>query len=238
MSIFGNTKRTVGRLIVGLASVAALTTGIVGCDSDDAQIIGGTIAVVAGVHAIDSALDRRCYGGYRTVCRSTRDRWGRIHRDCDQVWDTCARRYAGAIALATDSVLASVVLAEKYQLPQDSAERLNQLLGQVALGDQSAFQALGLSNDELKRISHYQIPTDVALDQIGASLAVSRETARGLVEKLMEETKQQMADVSSPAWTACMAGGKWKTDANGGTCKSTSWTGCSPETGAAMCAGL
>ncbi len=62
--------------------------------------------------------------------------------------------------------------------------------------------------------------------------------ARGLVEKLMAETKLQMADVNSPAWVACMSPGKWKTDANGGTCKSTAWTGCSPETGASVCGAL
>lgn len=247
-----NTKRTNGslessikssakRFLLGFAAIATLGTGVVACDSDDARIIGGTIAVVAGVHAIDSALDRRCHGGYRTVCRSTRDRWGRIHRDCDQVWDSCARRYSGDFTLSADSALAldqTANLAAKYELPLEAAERLSDLLGKVALGEASAFVALGLSNGELNRIAKYKMPTDGALDQIGSSLTISREMARDLVGKLMNETKQQMADVTSPAWGACMATGKWKTDANGGTCKSTAWTGCSPETGASVCAAL
>ncbi|MDZ4083786.1 MAG: hypothetical protein U1E10_12665 [Bdellovibrionales bacterium] len=223
------------RFFLGLAAIATLATGVVACDSDDARIIGGTIAVVAGVHAIDSAIDRRCHGGYRTVCRSTRDRWGRIHRDCDQVWDSCSRRYSGDFALAGDSALN---LAEKYALPMEAAGRLSDLLGQVALGEASAFAALGLSDDELNRIAKYKMPSDGALEQIGTTLAISPDMACGLVEKLMAETKQQMADVTSPAWAACMASGKWKTDANGGTCKSTAWTGCSPEMGASVCASI
>jgi hypothetical protein len=229
------------RFFLGVAAIATLGMGVVGCDSDDARIIGGTIAVVAGVHAIDSAFDRRCHGGYRTVCRSTRDRWGRIHRDCDQVWDSCARRYSNDFTLSADSSLAldqSATLAAKYELPLEAAGRLSDLLGKVAIGEASAFEALGLSNDELGRMAKYKMPTDGALDQIGSALAISREMARGLVEKLMAETKQQMADVNSPAWAACIAPGKWKTDANGGTCKSTAWTGCSPETGASVCAAL
>jgi hypothetical protein len=234
-------KASAKRFLLGVAAIATLGTGVVACDSDDARIIGGTIAVVAGVHAIDSARDRRCHGDYRTVCRSTRDRWGRIHRDCDQVWDSCARRYSSDFTLAADSSLAldqSATLAAKYELPLEAAGRLSDLLGKVAMGEASAFEALGLSNDELGRMARYKMPTDGALDQIGSSLAISREMARGLVEKLMAETKLQMADVTSPAWVACMAPGKWKTDANGGTCKSPSWNGCSPETGASVCAAL
>lgn len=233
------------RIFIGMAAIATLATGVVACDSDDARIIGGTIAVVAGVHAIDSALDRRCHSGYRTVCRSTRDRWGRVHHDCDRVWDSCARRYSSEFTLAADSALANELqynmaanLAEKYELPLAAAGRLSELLSQVASGEESAFTALGLSNSELNRIAKYKMPTDGALEQIGSSLTISREMARDLVEKLMNETKRQMADVNSPAWAACMDSGKWKTNANGGTCKSIDWPGCSPEMGASVCSAV
>jgi hypothetical protein len=97
---------------------------------------------------------------------------------------------------------------------------------------------MGLSNDEMTRVARYKMPTDAALDQIGSTLALTREMSRGLVQQLMDETRAQMADVTSAAWTNCQSTGKWKTDANGGTCKSTSWSGCSPETGASICASV
>lgn len=228
----------VGKVGVALAMAASVVMGTTACDSDDARVIGGTIAIVAGAIAIDSATDR-CHGGYRTVCRSTRDRWGRVHRDCDQVWDSCARRYDAGIALDVNSPLYQDVavsqLAEKYALPVESAARLNDLLQQAAKGEASAMEALGLQGDDLKRVARYQLPSKEALEKVAAVLAISRSMAEDLVNKIMNETKLQMADVTSPTWTACMKSGKWKTDANGGTCKSTSWMGCSPETGASVC---
>lgn len=227
-----------GQMGITLAMAASVVMGTTACDSDDARVIGGTIAIVAGAIAIDSVTDR-CHGGYRTVCRSTRDRWGRVHRDCDQVWDSCARRYDAGLALDVNSLLHQDVavsqLAEKYALPMESAARLNDLLVQASKGEASAMEALGLQGEDLKRVARYQLPSKEALEKVAAVLAISRSMAEDLVNKIMAETKIQMADVTSPAWKACMKSGKWKTDANGGTCKSTTWSGCSPETGASVC---
>ncbi|CAN5641357.1 hypothetical protein BH10BDE1_BH10BDE1_11480 [soil metagenome] len=236
-----------GKALAGFAALLMITTGTVGCNSEDAAVIGGTIAIVAGVIAIDGATDHhpRCEAGYREVCRSIRDRFGRMQTSCSREWDSCARRLASGftpeagspLALSSSGTKANDI-AFKYNLPLQSAERLTAILQDAAAGNSSALVDMGLSNDEMTRVARYTMPTDAALDQIAAKLAMTREMSRGLVQQLMNETRAQMADISSPAWTACQATGKWKTDANGGTCKSTSWSGCAPETGASICASV
>ncbi len=237
------------RALIGTLAFLTIATGTVACNSDDIAVIGGTIAIVAGAIAIDDALDRgssrRCEGGYRNECRSIHDRWGRLHRDCNRVWDSCARRFSGDFSLDASSPLALSVpetdvskLAMKYNIPLESAERLTSVLKSAAAGDSAPLIAMGLSKDEMNRVAKYLLPSDAALDQIGTSLAMSRTMSRGLVQQLMDETRVQMSDVNSAAWTACQKTGKWKTDANGGTCKSTEWSGCSPRTGASMCAAV
>jgi hypothetical protein len=129
-------------------------------------------------------------------------------------------------------------VAAKYSLPLESATRLTDVLREGAAGNKSVLAEMGLSNDELTRVARYTMPTDAALDMVGAKLAMSREMSRSLVQQLMDETRAQMADINSAAWTNCQSTGKWKTDANGGTCKSTGWAGCSPETGASICASV
>lgn len=237
------------RSLVTLFALTATVVSTTACNSDDARLVGGTIAIVAGAIAIDRALDDgrpTCRGAYVPQCREIRDRWGRLHRSCSgRVWDPCASRYTEGFTPAAGSALALSApsaavndIAGKYGLPLESAERLTGVLQSAAGGDVQALSAIGLSSEEMLRVASYKLPSNQALDRIAQTLALSHEMAKGLVQQLMDETRAQMADISSPAWTACQATGKWKTDANGGTCKSTSWTGCSPETGASMCAAL
>lgn len=239
------------KALAGVAAFCAIATGTVGCNGDDFAVVGGAIAIVAGAIAIDDALDHggyaQCHGGYRDQCESIYDRWGRLHTDCSRrVWDNCASRYSSnTFKLSSTSPLAMSVastgvskMAKKYNLPLESAEKLNAVLQHAASGKSEALTALGLSNAELARVASYQMPSDAALDQIASSLALSREMSRVLVQQLVDETRAQMADIASPVWVACQSTGKWKTDANGATCKSTSWSGCSPATGASMCAAL
>ena len=243
------------KALASIGVLCAIATGTTACNSEDAAVIGGTIAIVAGAIAIDGAIDRdrdhgyrpQCHGGYRTQCQAIYDRFGRLQTDCNhQVWDSCASRYStDTFKLSSSSPLAMSVaetnvskMAKKYNLPLESAAKLNSVLQNAASGKRDALSSMGLSGSELANIASYQLPSDSALDQVGATLALSREMARGLVQQLMTETRAQMADITSPAWVACQTTGKWKTDANGATCKSTAWQGCSPATGASMCAAL
>lgn len=233
------------RSMITLFALSATVLGTTACESDDARVIGGTIAIVAGAIAIDRALDDdrpRCRGGYVPQCREIRDRWGRLHRSCSgRVWDRCATRYTEGFTPAPGSALAASPandLAGKYGLPLESAERLTKALHSAAGGDVQALSAMGLSGEEMQRLASYELPSNQAIDKMAEALALSSSMTKTLVQQLMDETRAQMADVSSPAWTACQATGQWKTNANGGTCKSTSWTGCSPETGASICAAL
>ena len=186
--------------IAGLAAILSMTAGLTACDGNDAAIIGGTIAVIAGA---SGAFDDDNIGHDDRDHRDRRDR--RDHRgDRDDRRDGRGRggrgdhRFAGSFELS----------------------------------------AAGLSGEEMNRLATYRMPSAAAIEQLGAKLELSRSATEAFVGKLMEETKAQMADINSPAWVACQSAGQWKTNANGGTCKSTEWSGCSPETGASFCAAL
>ena len=245
------------RALVTVGALFSIATGTVACNSDDAAVLG-TIAVVAGAVAIGSSLDgdrdRDRDRDRHDRDRRDRDRRDRDHRPGGPGWGPGhgpghgpgrPGRFAVGFELASTSPLAlstssSAVneVAAKYSLPLESAERLTAILQDGAAGKTTPLRALGLNNNEVTRVARYQMPSESALDAIAAKLAMSRTMARGLVQDLMDDTRAQMADSSSPAWTACQATGKWKTDANGGTCKSAAWTGCSVETGASMCASV
>lgn len=250
------TKRNqyVAKAVVGTAAMLAMATSLVACDANDAAIIGGTIAIVAG--ATGSLDDGDTNDHHHRDRDRDRDRWDR-DRDHRGGWDRGGgwdrdhrgpgRRWSGEFELKADSPLAlsaarsatpANAVAAKYGIPLESAARATKLLQRAAAGDKTALTSMGLSNDAINRVARYKMPADGDLDQIGSKLAMSRTMAREFVQNLMADTKAQMANVNSPAWRACMKTGKWKTDANGGTCKSVDWAGCSPDQGASMCASL
>lgn len=242
------------KTLAGVAAIFSVAATLTACDSNDAAIIGGTIAIVAGAsgafddgnigsdhrdHRDDHRDDRDHRGG-----RDDRyDRGGRGGGWGDGRGHGPGRGYAGSFELSASSPLAASAtpanaVAAKYGLPLQSAAIFTKMVSDAKVGNTAALSAAGLSNDEMNRIASYKMPTNAALDQLGSKLALSRTMTAEFVGKLMQETKAQMADVNSPAWVACQRSGQWKTNANGGTCKSTEWAGCSPDTGASFCAAL
>lgn len=122
-------------------------------------------------------------------------------------------------------------IAAKYSLPLESAEKLN------ALVSQSDYMAsLGFSDDDVDRIVGFQMPSHDAIEKVGRALALSNSAAADFLGALISESRTQFSDVESPVWQRCVSSGRWETNANGGVCKSVDWKGCSPQTGASVCA--
>lgn len=252
MFVSKQARKQTAKAVVGVTAMLAMATGLVACDANDAAIIGGTIAIVAGATGSldDGDYDRHDHRDHRDHDRRDRrdrDRGGRGGWDGPGRDHRGPRRFAGDFELKADSPLAASAarsaspanaMASKYGIPLESAERATVLLQRAAGGDKTALTSMGLSTDAINRVARYKMPSNADLDQIGAKLAMSRTMAKEFVSNLMEDTKAQMADINSPAWRSCLSTGKWKTDANGGTCKSVDWPGCSPEQGASMCASL
>lgn len=222
---------------VGLLSLVAVSAmGLTACK--DSEVLG-TIAIVAGVAAIDADDDDRWHRGHghynppgryyppAPSCHEERDRNGRIR-------STCSRYEAAATLSPALQFEANVEhLASKYALPTESAEKLAKVLGSGDIG-----KSFGLDAGDIKALGQFAMPSAVGIERISAALAMNRTMASGLVQRLINETREQFADVDSPVWASCMATGQWRTNANAGTCTSTDVMGCAPETGASACAAV
>jgi hypothetical protein len=177
---------------------------------------------------------------------------GTGHGGCDMVVDpttgrirsTCAGGFAGQ--LANSSFVMEAIrteaktrrVAEKYALPMEAAEKLAHALEDGKAGRSDIVTALGLTTRDVRQMVVKGEATSESIASMSEKLALSPTMTKELVSRIVSETKAQMADVESPAWKACRAGGRWKTNANAGTCKSTAWAGCSPESGALFCAAV
>jgi hypothetical protein len=128
--------------------------------------------------------------------------------------------------------------ALKYSIPLESAEALQKILLQARSSEADVFSLMGFSKEEALGAVVGGFVADASVEKVATALGMSRSMAKDLIDQILEESKAQLADVESPAWLACQQTGKWRTNANGGVCKSTSWTGCSPETGATFCSSI
>lgn len=166
--------------------------------------------------------------GDSSGCDMLRDSSGRIRSTCP----------GGRLSSSFIPVAAVNRTALKYSIPLESAERLHAALSNAKLSHVTFLSSIGISESDAIKIAVGGLISDSTLDRIGEELALSRTMTRELITTIIAETKAQMADTASPVWKACMATGKWKTNANGGTCKSLSWQGCAPATGASFCASV
>lgn len=213
------------------------STALVGCRAEDVAIIGGAVAIIAGVEAKADRLEHEKKHHppvvvvptppppHRPRCRTYRDYRGRIR-------STCPGGYS-SLALKTET-------GAKLEL-----------LGQLAMtGNTEALSDLGLTEELItaafnhraealdSRVGTFSSRVATLNSRVGTlarTLDLSVEETAKLVAELAHEVKIQGQDINSALWTTCVANGSWRTDANGGVCQSTEWTGCSPATGASVC---
>ena len=236
---------SVKSILVGMA----LVTGLAACGGGSSS---GTISVIVDSDTdwrsnwgrddrwnrdTDRARERVGPGsGGASGCNMVVDSSGRIRSTCPG--GRLVAYFAPELDSAIDRQDRSQRTALKYSIPLESAEALQNLLSQARSNEADVFSLMGFSKEEALGAVVGGFVTDSSIEKVASSLGMSRSMAKDLVDQILHESKAQLADVESPAWQACQKTGKWRTNANGGVCKSTSWTGCSPESGATFCSAI
>lgn len=239
---------SVKSIVFGLA----LVTGLTACGGGSSS---GTISVI-----VDSDSDWRSNWGHdndwsrgsgdterarervgpgsggASGCNMVVDSSGRIRSTCPG--GRLAAHFAPQADSAIDIANRSSRTALKYSIPLESAEELQKILSQARSNEADVFSLMGFSKNEALGAVVGGFVSDTSVEKVATALGMSRSMAKDLIDQILTESKAQLADVESPAWQACQKTGKWRTNANGGVCKSTSWTGCSPESGATFCSSI
>jgi hypothetical protein len=219
------------RLLVTAVAVPALFS-IQGCTDQEvlgtiagAAIVGGAVAV--GV-AASKDHDRRGDG------RDDRRGDGRDDRRGDYGDGRDGGRYHSfaATGFAIDN---NVAFATRYNVPVSAAVQLNTALkASVSAQNLQPVYELGLSKADLENIGQLSMISNGGITQLASKLQISEAQTRGLVQQMITDISAQAKDENSALWRSCVDSGSWKTPQNA-WCESTSWSGCSPATGASFC---
>ncbi len=237
--------RSIKVIVVGVA----LATGLAACGGGSSS---GTISVIVDSdtdwrsnwgrddrwsHDTDRARERVGRGsGGSSGCNMVVDSSGRIRSTCPG--GRLTAHFVPQADSAIDLADRSSRTALKYSIPLESAVALQNILSQARSNEADVFSLMGFSKDEALGAVVGGFVADSSIEKVATALGMSRSMAKDLVGQILDESKAQLADVQSPAWLACQETGKWRTNANGGVCKSTSWTGCSPGSGATFCSAI
>lgn len=230
-----------GLLALSLAATAgsmqACTSGEVGLGLGAAAlgvVVGGALA---GGHQ-ESHHHARCHEGHKTVCNEYHDYYGRWHRDCRQVWDSCAQYYSANIGVTADASALNddaIRLAAKYSLSVDGAQKLLMALQAAQFGKTEELQKMGLTERAVEDLILRRKLSPEALDVLAKAMNTHVTVMAEFVSEMNKEFETQSADPKSPLWKTCVASGSWATPENL-NCRDTEWAGCSVETGASTCA--
>lgn len=152
------------------------------------------------------------------------------------------RGYSADVNLTSSEVFDSTLAADaevlefanKYGVATDAAAKIQNAFATVGTQGVSSFESIGLNKADLKAIAQREMPQEDSLKTLSQKLDLSEAQARDLIKVLIKDFDTQASNVESSYWKSCMAKGQWRTPQNA-FCKSTSWQGCAPVTGASLC---
>ncbi|MBS1972099.1 MAG: hypothetical protein JSU04_17445 [Bdellovibrionales bacterium] len=152
------------------------------------------------------------------------------------------RGYSADVTLASSEVFDTAVgansqtvdFASKYGISDAAAAKIETAFANVETQGLASFESIGLKKADLKDIAKREMPDTDSLKAVAGKLDMSQAQARDLIKELIQNFDAQASNVDSNYWQSCMAKGRWKTPQNM-YCKSTSWNGCAPATGASLC---
>jgi hypothetical protein len=224
-------------------SLAATAGGMQACTSGEVGLGLGAAAlgaVVGGALANDhhDHHHARCHEGYKSVCHEYHDYYGRWHRDCRQVWDSCAQYYSASIGVSADASALNddaIRLAAKYSLSVDGTQKLLVALQAAQFGKTDELQKMGLTERAVEDLILRRKLSPEALDVLAKAMNTHVTVMAEFVFEMNKEFEAQSANPKSPLWKTCVAAGSWATPENL-NCQNTEWAGCSVETGASTCA--
>lgn len=198
---------------------------------DDSDLASGAIGVGVGIGLgnyydshHDGRYDRRHDGRYD-------GRYGRGgYRNCNRY-----RCYNSDVNMLDDSAnLVATSFAQKHNIPATAGAKIEKAFSNVNQNGLASFQAIGLNEGALKSIMNRSLPNETSIRAMSQELNISEAKSQSLLQNLIAEFDQQASNGQSDYWKACQAKGQWKTPQNA-NCSSTSWNGCSPDTGATLC---
>lgn len=188
-----------------------------GCDSSD--VAAGAIGVAIGIGIGSGGHDHHHDHGRRPP----------RYRQCGRHRCYSAQREVG---VAENTKL--VEFAQRHQISLEAAEQIQVAFDAVPTEGLSAFARIGLSTSDIRVISLRSMPKAESVASMAAHLNIEEAKAKSLLQGIVADFDAQASDIESPYWQACLAKGQWKTPENA-KCSVTSWSGCSPETGATLC---
>lgn len=207
-----------------LASVLVCAT-IFNAGCTDGEVAAGAIGVIIGIGlGGDNGHDHHRPPPYHP----------RRPRHYDAVAAGSAAGSTEVATVTTEENPALLDFALKYNISLEAAEKVNAAFQGVQTEGTSSFAKIGLNQSDIKTIMRHELPSSSAIKSLAGKLDMSEAQARDFLVSLNKEFQAQAEDVTSPYWQSCMAKGKWKTPQNL-YCKSTSWNGCAPESGATLC---
>lgn len=234
-----------------ISSVAVLGAFNQGCSDEAAIGIGAGVTGIILGSAIERHRDhdyiRECRPGYVTRCNTYYDYYGRAHRQCRDVYDSCVYRYGntlhpevledfGIFPMHNEKLRNEKVylLASSFQFPDHGAERLWEALDRARHHDLSGVHRLGLTHEDLQTLATKKSLPAPKLDALARNLGTSPQNAQSFIREMAQEFQRQGRNLNSPLWRHCVTSGHWMTNRNR-SCKDTLWNGCSPQTGATIC---
>jgi hypothetical protein len=111
---------------------------------------------------------------------------------------------------------------------------IDKVMAAAANADFHYIFTFGLQRQDLMDLSENRTLSSRTVQRMANILDESPELVKKVTSDLAQAFQSQKVDVKSSYWQTCMSSGNWRTDKNF-YCKSTSWPGCSPESGANIC---
>lgn len=125
--------------------------------------------------------------------------------------------------------------SSKSGIPVKSTDiSMDKLLTAIPNGDIELLQSTGMSLGELIRSFKKQKPSDKLVHEFANYSGQSVEASGQYLISVFSKLRSAMKDENSAYWQTCIQSKQWVTDQNL-SCRSTNWSGCSPDEGANYC---
>lgn len=146
--------------------------------------------------------------------------------------ESCGKTCFSAVPLRK-TVLDQLLGSSRQQLTIKDIT-IDKVVTAAANADLGFMERMGLSSRDLQSVAQNQTLSAAAVQKMANALQESPAMAEQVAGDIAQAFQTQRTQLQSSYWQTCMNSGTWTTDKNL-FCRSTRWTGCSPEQGATLC---
>ncbi|MDR3607710.1 MAG: hypothetical protein P4M08_10055 [Oligoflexia bacterium] len=189
-----------------LIALASIVPTLSACtDVQIAEAVGAG-AIIAGAVAIGATT--HCVPGYDQVCHTFPDYYGNPVTECADQYDSCATLAPNTMAsISARGQLPGANISAQAVPPTNVVNNINwgktfgigydasaQLISASKTArdkqDPSALYALGLSEDDLKNLAQYQLPSAAGIDAMARKLDQKPSSIKSMLQTLISESKK------------------------------------------------